>query len=165
VGVTLGDIRTDAHGDHWVHLVGKGQKVGKVALPPLARSALDRYLLERHLPVSPARWEPVVALVPRLNAHRPAGLSTVRLWAMLKRFFNTTADLIEADHPAFAVKLRLAGPHWMRHTHATHALKRGADLTSVRDNLRHASISTTSIYLHSDEVERARQFRDAFKAG
>ena len=53
----------------------------------------------------------------------------------------------------------------MRHTHATHALKRGAQLTSVRDNLRHASISTTSIYLHSDEVERARQFRDAFKAG
>jgi hypothetical protein len=45
------------------------------------------------------------------------------------------------------------------------ALKRGAQLTSVRDNLRHASISTTSIYLHSDEVERARQFRDAFKAG
>jgi site-specific recombinase XerD len=49
--------------------------------------------------------------------------------------------------------------------HATHALKRGAQLTSVRDNLRHASISTTSIYLQSDEVERARQFRDAFKAG
>jgi site-specific recombinase XerD len=44
----------------------------------------------------------------------------------------------------------------MRHTHAARALKRGAQLTSVRDNLRHASISTTSVYLHSDEVERAR---------
>jgi site-specific recombinase XerD len=164
VGVTLADIRTDAQGDHWVNLVGKGQKIGKVALPPLAQSALDRYLIERRLPVSPERWEPAVALVPSLNAHSTDGLSTVRLWAILRRFFKTTADLIEADNPAFAVKLRAAGPHWMRHTHATHALKRGAQLTSVRDNLRHASISTTSIYLHSDEVERARQFRDAFKA-
>jgi hypothetical protein len=34
----------------------------------------------------------------------------------------------------------------------------------VRDNLRHASVSTTSIYLHSDEVKRARQMSDVFAA-
>ncbi len=39
-----------------------------------------------------------------------------------------------------------------------------AQLTTVRDNLRHASISTTSIYLHSDEVTRARQLSSAFAA-
>lgn len=44
----------------------------------------------------------------------------------------------------------------MRHTHATHALARGAELTSVRDNLRHASIATTSIYLHGDDLKRAQ---------
>lgn len=33
-----------------------------------------------------------------------------------------------------------------------------------RDNLRHSSISTTSTYLHSDEVQRARQFDQAFAA-
>jgi hypothetical protein len=32
----------------------------------------------------------------------------------------------------------------------------------VRDNLRHAAISTTSAYLHGDEVKRARQFDQAF---
>jgi hypothetical protein len=32
----------------------------------------------------------------------------------------------------------------------------------VRDNLRHASLSTTSIYLLGDEVKRARQLRKAF---
>jgi site-specific recombinase XerD len=53
-------------------------------------------------------------------------------------------------------------PHWTRHTHATHALARGVELTTVRDNLRHASIATTSIYLHSDEVKRAQQIRNAF---
>ncbi|KWD88201.1 integrase [Burkholderia ubonensis] len=47
----------------------------------------------------------------------------------------------------------------MRHTHATHALARGAELTTVRDNLRHASI-----YLHGDDVKRARQLSDAFPA-
>jgi site-specific recombinase XerD len=135
-----------------------------VALPPLARRALERYLVERGLPVSPERWTPGIGLIAGLNESDRQGLSTVRLWAIMKRFFETTATLIETEKPAFAVKLRLAGPHWMRHTHATHALTRGAQLTSVRDNLRHASITTTSTYLHSDEVERARQFRDAFKA-
>jgi hypothetical protein len=50
----------------------------------------------------------------------------------------------------------------MRHTHATHALERGVDLTTVRDNLRHASLSTTSIYLHTGKEKRARQLRTAF---
>ncbi len=48
--------------------------------------------------------------------------------------------------------------------HATHALAKGVELSAVRDNLRHASISTTSIYLHSDDVKRARQFGQAFTA-
>ncbi|WP_246178595.1 tyrosine-type recombinase/integrase, partial [Pandoraea horticolens] len=54
------------------------------------------------------------------------------------------------------------GQHWIRHTHASHALARGAELVTVRDNLRHASISTTSTYLHSDEIQRARQMGQAF---
>jgi site-specific recombinase XerD len=52
----------------------------------------------------------------------------------------------------------------MRHTHATHALARGAELIAVRDNSRHASVATTSIYLHTDEVKRTRQMGDAFAA-
>ena len=50
----------------------------------------------------------------------------------------------------------------MQHTHATHVLGRGAELTTVRDDLRHASVSTTFLYLHSDEVKRARQIGEAF---
>lgn len=58
VGARLGDVRVSVHGDHWLHLVGKGRRPGKVALPPLARTALDRYLTQRRLTVTPARWEP-----------------------------------------------------------------------------------------------------------
>jgi len=43
-------------------------------------------------------------------------------------------------------------------------LARGAGLTSVRDNLRHASIATTSIYLHGDDLKRAKQMGSAFLA-
>jgi site-specific recombinase XerD len=74
----------------------------------------------------------------------------------MKRFFSQVTDAVQEDSPAVAEKLRRASPHWMRHTHATHALERGVDLTTVRDNLRHASLSTTSIYLHTDEEKRAR---------
>jgi len=80
----------------------------------------------------------------------------------MKRFFRQTADLIQERSPATADKLRRASPHWTRHSHATHALERGADLIAVRDNLRHASLSTTSMYLHTDEGKRARQLGAAF---
>ncbi len=61
-------------------------------------------------------------------------------------------------------KLRRATPHWMRHSHASHALARGVELTAERDNLRHASIATTSMYLRGGELERAKQMRQAFGA-
>ena len=38
--------------------------------------------------------------------------------------------------------------HWLRHAHATHALERGAPLPLVQSTLGHASIKTTSVYLH-----------------
>ncbi|CAN7784222.1 phage integrase family protein [Cupriavidus necator] len=164
VGATLGGIEIEPHGDHWLNLIGKGAKAGKVALPPLARIALDRYLVERGLPVTPARWDPHTPLIGSLGQEPASGITGTRLWGVLRRFFVQAADLIQVDHPAAAEKLRQASPHWMRHTHATHALARGAELTTVRDNLRHASISTTSIYLHGNEVKRARQIGAAFSA-
>lgn len=44
-------------------------------------------------------------------------------------------------------------PHALRHTFATQLLRRGLSLADVRDLLGHQSISTTSIYLHSDPVD------------
>ncbi|WP_193102916.1 site-specific integrase [Burkholderia sp. Z1] len=164
VGATLGDIETDAHGDAWLKVIGKGRKAARVALPPLARTALDRHLVSRRLPVTPARWRPDTPLIPSLAEDGAAAITSVRLWKVMQRFFAQTADAVDADNPALAQKLRQASPHWMRHTHATHALARGAELTTVRDNLRHASISTTSIYLHGDDVKRARQMAGAFAA-
>ncbi len=163
VGGTLGQIETDAQGNHWLKLVGKGSKAGKVALPPLARVALDHYLMQRGVPTTPAMWKPSTPLIADLQTGNGQDrITSTRLWNVTKRFFVTAAEAIESESPKTAEKLRRASPHWMRHTHATHALARGAELTTVRDNLRHASVSTTSVYLHTDQAKRARQLRDAF---
>ena len=101
-------------------------------------------------------------MIGSLDPGAVLGITTTRLWSVVRRFFLIIAAAIEADHPTLAHKLRKASPHWMRHTHATHALTRGVELTTGRDNLRHASLATTSIYLHGDDQKRARQLNAAF---
>lgn len=163
VRARLGAIEVDAHGDTWIQVIGKGHKRGKVVLPPLARGALDRYLVQQGLPASPSKWRPSTALIGSLGAEG-SGISSWRLWRVLKRFFTTAAEVVAPGSPALADKLRQATPHWTRHTHATHLLEGGAELTTVRDNLRHASLATTSMYLHTDDARRAKQVADRFAA-
>lgn len=164
VGAALGQIEVDARDDHWLHLVGKGGKSSKVALPSLARVVLDRYLQQRGVPSTRTRWNPNTLLVGGVDLESHKGITSARLWSILRRFFLQAAEAVADDRPVLAEKLRVASPHWMRHTHATHALARGVELTTVRDNLRHASIQTTSTYLHADEVLRSRQINRAFPA-
>ncbi len=40
-------------------------------------------------------------------------------------------------------------PHWLRHSHASHALDRGAPVQLVQATLGHSSVATTSKYLHA----------------
>jgi site-specific recombinase XerD len=157
----LGQIHRDDHGDDWLKVLGKGNKIGNVALPLAATSAVDRYLRSRKLAVTRTRWDPKTPLIPNL-VEDGARITRTRIWALMKRFFSFAVTELEEASPAAAAKLRRATPHWLRHTHATHALSRGVELTSVRDNLRHASVATTSAYLHSDDVKRAQQLRKAF---
>lgn len=161
VGAKLGQLERDRTDVMWLRVRGKGNRDGRVAIPALASQALDRYLVERKLPTSPSRWDPATPLIGSLGTE--PGITAGRLWAMLKRFFATVAEAVQNDNPALADKLIKASPHWMRHTHATHLLDSGADLAAVRDNLRHASINTTSLYLHSDDARRASQVGAAFK--
>ncbi|WP_321791758.1 phage integrase family protein [Caballeronia sp. J97] len=162
----LGDVREDENGDVWLHLVGKGQKKAKVALPPLAMRALETHLVERGLPVVRARWPRSVQLIGALtgevSTERAPGITPARLRQVIGRFFDTAAEFVGEEDALLADTLRHVSPHWLRHSHATHALEDGVDLVCVRDNLRHASISTTSRYLHADDSRRAQQVRSAF---
>lgn len=164
VNASLGDVEIDDEDRHWIHVIGKGGKAGKVALPPLAWTALIRYLAHRRLPTDPSRWKRSTRVIGDLSEDPGAGITSTRLWAIMKRFFALVADVVRERSPNTADKLIKASPHWMRHTHATHALAEGVELKTVRDNLRHASISTTSVYVHTDEVQRADQLARAFGA-
>lgn len=147
----------------WIDLIGKGNKAGRVALPPLGLSALEHYLQLRGISADPRRWTADLPLLANLQGE--ARITSTRLWAIMKRAFQTiaaAARTLDPPQEALAGKLEEASPHWMRHTHARHALARGADLLSVRDNLRHASIATTSIYLQAEDVKRSRQMAQAF---
>ena len=49
-------------------------------------------------------------------------------------------------------------PHWLRHAHCSHALDRGAPIHLVQATCAHASISTTSRYLHARPNENSGSY-------
>lgn len=161
VTAQLGQIFRDDAGDDWIRVVGKGSREGDVAVPLLAMGSLERFLMQRGLPTTRSRWKPDTPLIPSLE--RPdVGITTGRLRILMDRFFQLAAERLADVLPSAANKLRAATPHWLRHTHATHALELGVDLKTVQENLRHASLTTTSVYVHTDRARRARQMREAF---
>lgn len=48
--------------------------------------------------------------------------------------------------------------HWMRHAHATHAMDAGAPLPLISATLGHASLATTSRYLHVNPEKSSTQY-------
>lgn len=130
------DLR-QKRGQWWLEVVGKGNKQAPVPLPTGAVEALKTYRESMGLTPWPGVGEDS-PLLRDLAGKRPVGAGA--LHQMLVAVFKSSPD------PA----VRAATTHWLRHTAATHQLDAGVPLLTVRDNLRHSSVSTTERYLHAD---------------
>jgi site-specific recombinase XerD len=119
-----------------------------------------RYRQAHGLVPLPARHELTPLLLPfrrRAGNTSGAGVNRKTVHNALKEVFNQTADWTAAkggENVEHAAHIREASAHWLRHTAASHMLDSKLDLRTVRDNLGHDSINTTSQYAHEEDDHR-----------
>ncbi|HYI26140.1 MAG TPA: tyrosine-type recombinase/integrase [Thermomicrobiales bacterium] len=124
VSLDVGDLDIDA----WtVKCQGKAGRTRTVPLGPVSTRAVATYL-------DGARERLVDGETESLFVnHRGGRLTRQGFWLILK---------------SYAERAGIEGitPHTLRHSHAAHALARGAELADVQKQLGHVSISTTQVY-------------------
>ena len=64
--------------------------------------------------------------------------------------------VIEAGKHAPTLRSKPVSPHTLRHSTATHLLRAGVDLNTIRSWLGHVSLDTTQIYAEIDLEMKAR---------
>jgi integrase/recombinase XerD len=127
--LTIANLNLDAAS---VSIVGKGRK-------------------QRHCPLWPRTVGEISALVGQRPSHERVFLN--RCGAPMTRFgvhalVARLALKVQVDLPSLAKKR--VSPHSIRHSTATHLLRAGVDISTVRAWLGHVSIDTTNIYAETD---------------
>ncbi|MFM0341834.1 tyrosine-type recombinase/integrase [Paraburkholderia fungorum] len=142
----------------WLDIIGKGDKERIVPASPELVAELARYRKANGLPPLPARTDDTPLLIPFRGKSRCMSRSAVH--DAIRSVFGNAAAWLRARGPAFtdrADELDRASAHWLRHTSGSHQADGGVDLRTVRDNLGHVSLNTTSLYLHEEEDKRHRE--------
>lgn len=163
--------------DRWVlNVIGKGSRHRAVPVPMDVLGELSEYLVSRGLDpdsaspnnrgayllgkvtdiASRAPW----ASTARMPVDPKEGISAGTLAKELKRFFADCAVAITLDDSKAGAHFAAASTHWMRHTFGAHAVAAGMPLDDVQQNLGHASLNTTTIYMTSEEKRRVREIND-----
>ncbi len=168
----LQSMTDDAGEDGYLlQVVGKGGKFREVPVPPelierawamaQRRGVADQDMLSSQAyliglvsgPMGRAEFDPMA----------PAGANTIA--REVTQHADQVADAIRAEYPEDARRIEKLSAHWLRHTHASHALEAGVDLTGVQANLGHSSLATTSVYVSAEQKRRMRQMRGFWAAG
>lgn len=79
------------------------------------------------------------------------GVSSNMIYRLVKKTFLDCAETFEKSRPDFAMKLRKASTHWLRHTSITHQADAGIELRHIKRSARHESVETTMLYQHAEE--------------
>ncbi len=138
INAKLDDLKLEAG---YMLVRGKGDKERVVPLGRSAQDALSEYLTKARPALSTGKLGGASATTTFCKnssllfiARGGRRLSRQRIWQMVRA--------------ASADSGRLASPHMLRHSCATHMVENGADLRTVQTILGHADISTTQVYTH-----------------
>ena len=154
MGAFFSQRASDGRERWWLEVLGKGGKTRLVPATGELMTELMRYRRSQGLSPLPVEGDGMPLVIPLIGPHKPMARSA--LHEVLKEIFRASAARLRAQGPEFeaaAAHLEAASAHWVRHTAGSH-LSEKADLKVVRDNLGHANISTTSIYLHAEDDAR-----------
>jgi integrase/recombinase XerD len=159
---TMGQFfsRRDAagHDRWWLEVTGKGDRERLVPATAEMMTELRRYRRTHELSAVPLPGESTPLVLPVGEARKP--LTRAALHKIVKEVFSGAANSLRASGDSNverANRLEQASAHWLRHSAGSHMADQQVDLRLVRDNLGHASLTTTSQYLHVDDDRRHRE--------
>lgn len=135
-------------GKWWWEVTGKGQKTQLIPVNDSMLKAFVRYRQFYGLPQLPQQNEEN-ALFMNLNGTK--SVTANMIYRLVKEIFLDCATALEKSRPDFAMKLKQASTHWMRHTSITHQADAGIELRYIKRNARHESVETTMLYQHAEE--------------
>lgn len=115
-----------------VQLSGKGRKIRRCPLWPVTAEELLRLTRQR----SPDKPLFVNRLGQAITRHG--------IYGMVRRYTRTASGTCPS------LLRKRVSPHTIRHTTATHLLRSGVDINTIRAWLGHVSIETTNIYAEVD---------------
>jgi integrase/recombinase XerD len=134
--LTIGAIHWDTG---FILINGKGDKQRMVPLPAAMMQLLRDYMQEVHPNGKEPRKTTINFLFPILYGGTVRPITRQAFWGILKKLWQKSGNS------------KSISPHNLRHSLATHLLKRGADLRSLQLLLGHENISTVQIYTHVEK--------------
>lgn len=144
---TMRDIK-QIRGLWWWQVIGKGQKTELIPVNDDMLNALIRYREFYGLSSLP-KLDEENPLFMSLNGNKK--INSNMIYRLVKKLFAECAMTIEKTRPDFAMKLKKASTHWMRHTSITHQTDAGIELRYIKRSARHESVETTMLYQHAEE--------------
>lgn len=139
VVLTWGDAIEVDGGLIQLHVAGKRRRVRQVLLPETV--SIQLRTLRGDAPSTAPTFSSRMTGKPRKDGrpsrHRPGHLTERGVWDIVKR---------SAKRAGLS---RDVSTHWLRHEHASHAIRRGSTVVDVQMTLGHSNIRTTSEYLHA----------------
>lgn len=121
-----------------VQVLGKGRKVRTCPLWPATMQVLRPLVAGR--PVTDRVF---------LNRNREP-FTRSGIYGLVKRY------AARAAHKMPSIAKKTTGPHVIRHSTASHLLRAGVDINTIRGWLGHVSLDTTNIYAEIDLESKAR---------